>query len=127
MVDHVDLKQFKLTNDEEIICEVMVWNDRTTDDIVVRRALRIVSLDDPGGSMRYYTFKPWMLMNNDPDSIHVLNSNHIISESSPTKIAMEYYYDVLKEMTETDDEPEIFDLSNYEDEDSDGESTKVYH
>lgn len=127
MVDHVDLKQFKLTNDEEIICEVMVWNDSNTDDIVVRRALRIVSLDDPGGSMRYYTFKPWMLMNNDPDSIHVLNSKHIISESSPTNMAIEYYYDVLKEMAETDEEPEIFDLSNYEDEDSDGESTKVYH
>lgn len=125
MVDHVDLKQFKLTNEEEIICEVMVWNDKHTDDIVVRRALRIVSLDDQGGSMRYYTFKPWMLMNNDPDSIHVLNSNHIISESSPTKIAMEYYYDVINELKADDTEVEIIS-PEYETYDSD-EAPTIFH
>ena len=104
----MDLRQFKLVNDEEIICEVMEWNNEETSTMVVRRALKIVATDDHTSEMRYYTFKPWMLMNNDPDSLQVLNSTHIISESSPTKIAVSYYYDVIKEMS-TNEELQILE------------------
>jgi hypothetical protein len=101
-----DLRQFKLTNDDEIICEVVEWNDDEHDTLLVRRALKIVALDDHAESMRYYTFKPWMLMNNDPDQLQVVNSYHIVSESQPAKIALEYYNDVIKQLKE-DDEPEL--------------------
>jgi|SRR6056300_557523 len=101
-----DLRQFKLTNDEEIICEVMEWNDEETDTLVVRRALKIVALDDHSESMRYYTFKPWMLMNNDPDTVQILNAQHIVSECHPVKIAVEYYNDVIKEL-QTEEVPEL--------------------
>jgi hypothetical protein len=96
----MDIRQFKLTNDEEIICEVVEWNDEENDTMVVRKALQIIALDDNPASMRYYTFKPWMLMNNDPELLQVLNSYHIIAEAQPTKIAMQHYNDVIKEMTE---------------------------
>lgn len=119
----MDLRQFKLVNDDEIICEVMEWNNEETDTIVVRRALKIVALDDMANDMRYYTFKPWMLMNNDPESLQVLNSMHIVSESSPTKMAVSYYYDVIKELSATD-EPEV-ELLSYDD-DSAAES-QIYH
>ncbi len=104
----IDIRQFKLTNDEEIICEVVSWNDEDNDAMVVRRALRIIAVDDTSASMRYYTFKPWMLMNNDPDSMQVLNSYHIISESKPAKVAVEHYYDVLKDMKDEPFEYEAF-------------------
>ena len=49
-----------------------------------------------------------MLMNNDPDSMQVLNSYHIISESKPAKVAVEHYYDVLKDMKDEPFEYEAF-------------------
>ena len=107
----VDLRQFKLTNEEEIICEVVEWNDDEHDTMVVKRALKIVALDDAEGSMRYYTFKPWMMMNNDPESLQVLNSYHIVSECHPTKVATSYYYDVIREMKEFESEYEPLEMS----------------
>ena len=108
----MDIRQFKLTNDEEIICEVVEWNTQENDTMVVRKALQIIAMDDAPASMRYYTFKPWMLMNNDPEVLQVLNSFHIIAEAQPTKIAIQHYYDVLKEMKE---EPFEYDTFTSED------------
>ena len=108
----MDLRQFKLTNDEEIICEVVEWNNEETDTMVVRGALKIIAIDDTSNAMRYYTFKPWMMMNNDPKSLQVLNSYHIVSEASPTKVATEHYTDVITELSAEDPEEnlEVFDL-----------------
>ena len=121
----MDLRQFKLVNDDEIICEVLEWNNEETSTIVVRRALKIIAVDDLEGSMRYYTFKPWMLMNNDPDALQVLNSTHIVSESSPAKVAIEYYNDVINELKADDAEVEIIS-PEYETYDSD-EAPTIFH
>jgi hypothetical protein len=99
----MDLRQFKLTNDEEIICEVVQWNDEEHDTIVVRKALKIIAFDDMETSMRYFTFKPWMLMNTDPSALHVLNSYHIVSEATPSPTAQEYFKDIIAEMSESED------------------------
>jgi hypothetical protein len=99
----MDLRQFKLSNNEEIICEVVEWNDDETDTIVIRKALRIHALDDVDVSMRYYTFKPWIMMNNDPDTLHIINSMHIVSESTPAKVAIEYFNDVISDLKKEDD------------------------
>ena len=103
----MNLKQLKLTNGDELICEVLDQKLTDNDMIVVRKALRIVSVDDVDESMRFYMFKPWQLMNNDPETMHVLNSTHIISQTVPGKVALEYYTDVIKEMSE-EDEPEVY-------------------
>ena len=106
----MDIRQFKLTNDEEIICEVVEWNDDEHDTMVVRGALKIIAIDDTSHSMRYYTFKPWMMMNNDPKSLQVLNSYHIVSECAPTKVALEHYRDVISEMVIDDIEEQIEEI-----------------
>lgn len=110
----MDLRQFKLNNDDEIICEVVEWNDEEHDTMVVRKAMKIVTVDDMETSMRYYTFRPWMSMNTNPDTLHVLNSYHILAESQPSPVAEEYFYDIIKEMKNHDDEKDddgIFRLS----------------
>lgn len=106
----MDLRQFKLTNDEEIICEVVEWNDDEHDTMVVRGALKIIAIDDTSTAMRYYTFKPWMMMNNDPKSLQVLNSYHIVSECAPTQIATQHYNDVIKEMVIDDIEEQLEEI-----------------
>jgi len=103
----MDLRQFKLTNEDEIICEVVEWNDDENDNLLVKRALKIHATDDFDGTMRYYTFKPWMMMNNDLDSLQVLSSYHIICESVPTKVAIQYYNEVVNDMVNTGDDTEL--------------------
>jgi hypothetical protein len=103
----MDLRQFKLTNNEEIICEVVEWNDEETDTIVIRKALRIHAIDDTDVSMRYYTFKPWIMMSTDPDTLHIINSAHIVSESTPAKVALEYFNDVISDLREDETEIEL--------------------
>ena len=42
------IKQFKLTNNEEIICEIMEWDTGDeTGDILVKKALRVISVEEP--------------------------------------------------------------------------------
>ena len=103
----MDLRQFKLTNNEEIICEVVEWNNEETDTIVIRKALRIHAIDDTDVSMRYYTFKPWIMMSTDPDTLHIVNSAHIVSESTPTKFALEYFNEVIDNLREDETEIEL--------------------
>ena len=103
----MDLRQFKLTNNEEIICEVVEWNDDETDTIVIRKALQIHALDDADVSMRYYTYKPWIMMNTDTDALHIINSAHIISESIPTEFAIEYFNEVIDNLREADTDLEL--------------------
>ena len=73
-------------------------DDDEHDTMVVRRALRIIGVEDPSASMRYYTFKPWMSMCGDPDTMQVLNPIHIISEAKPAKVALMHYNDILKDI-----------------------------
>ena len=40
------VKQFKLTNNEEIVCEVKQWHDEETDEIIVKNALKVVGVED---------------------------------------------------------------------------------
>tara|TARA_R110000772_G_scaffold121989_2_gene228282 strand:- start:1702 stop:2082 length:381 start_codon:yes stop_codon:yes gene_type:complete len=103
----MDIRQFKLANDEEIICEVVEWNNEEDDTMIVRKALQIVAIDDASVSMRYYSFKPWMLMNHDPEVVQIVNSYHIIAESQPAKVTIEHYHEVLKELA---DDPFEYDL-----------------
>ena len=103
----MDLRQFKLSNNEEIICEVVEWNDEETDTIVIRKALRIHAIDDTDVSMRYYTFKPWIMMNNDPDTLHIINSMHIVAESTPAEVALEYFNDVIADLREDETDLEL--------------------
>ena len=41
-----DIKQFKLTNDDEIICEVIQWDEPENSAMLIRAAMRIVLIED---------------------------------------------------------------------------------
>ena len=121
----MELRQFKFANNDEVICEVLEWNTEEDDLIVVRKAMKIVSVDDPVEELRYYTFKPWISMNNDPDLIQTVNSYHIVSENVPSDIAKKTYYEVLSEMVKFAAEQDLEDFDGDEDDDSDQGSNVV--
>ena len=110
----MEIKHFKLTNGEEVICEVVEWDNEETRDIVIRKALRIEpkqkSADDDV-SYKYYTFHPWMAMQNSINELQTLNSDHVISVAAPSSVAMEYFDGVVEEVSALSEAPEIYDAA----------------
>jgi len=87
-----DYKQFKLTNGDEMICELVASGDEdSTADVIVRRAMKIVTTDDLEENIRYYTLKPWMSFQDDTADLVALNSVHIVGESTPSETVMLHY------------------------------------
>ena len=87
-----EYKQFKLTNGEELICELVASGDEdSTADVIVRRAMKIVVSDDLEENIRYYTLKPWMSFMDDTQELVALNSVHIVGEAKPSETMMIHY------------------------------------
>lgn len=100
------IRQFKLSNGEEIICEVLEWNSDGDPTIVVRHAFRLVTVEDPRVGFRYFTFRPWMTYMNEPEKEVILNSGNIIGETTPTGKLAENYELTVQAAYESAQEPE---------------------
>ena len=86
------IKQFKLTNNEEIICEVVEWNTGDdAGDILVKQALRVITVEDYQKGWRFFAFRPWMSFQDDPASLQTINSSHIIVTTSPSNNILKHY------------------------------------
>lgn len=87
-----EFKQFKLTNGDEMICELVAsGEEEDTADVIVRRAMKIVVTDDLEENIRYYTLKPWFSFQDDTKDLIALNSVHIVGESTPSETVMMHY------------------------------------
>ena len=87
-------KQFKLTNGDEMVCEIIEISEEMG-DVIVRCAMKIVITDDLEENVRYYTLKPWVSFQDDTSDLISLNSVHIIGESTPSVSMMEHYAKAL--------------------------------
>ena len=97
----MNIKQFKLTNNEEIICEVVEWdtNDEVG-DILVKKALRIIGVEDYQKGWRFFAFRPWMSFQDDPEAMQTINSSHIIVTTNPTNKILNHYKACLRGIKE---------------------------
>jgi len=95
-----DYKQFKMSNDDEILCEVIEWNNEENDALIVRNVMRVVQVEDFEKGIRFYAFRPWMGFIEDPAELHTINSGHIIAEINPSKELLKHYLKSLKETTD---------------------------
>ena len=75
------LRQFKLTTGEEIICEVLEWNDEETDLIVIRHAVEIQYIVKD--SYRMCTMRPWLLQQVQNEFFQTLSANHVVADARP--------------------------------------------
>lgn len=92
-IEKNNIKQFKLTNNEEIVCEVISWPsiDDEFDEVVVRKALKIIAVEDYQRGWKFFAFRPWMSFQDDPNSIQGLNATHIIVTSNPSDAVLKHY------------------------------------
>jgi len=94
-----EFKQFKLTNGDEMICELVAAGEEdSTADVIVRRAMKIVVNDDLEENIRYYTLKPWMSFIDNTTDIVALNSVHIVGEATPSETVMFHYAAALADV-----------------------------
>lgn len=84
------IKQFKMTNDDEIICEV-VSSESGDAGLVVRSCMKIMVVEDFQRGVRFYAFRPWFSFVDDPSELHILNSNQVIGEANPSDNMLSHY------------------------------------
>jgi len=100
MIDINNVKQIKLSDGSEIICEIM---EELEEDIVVRCAFRIARIDlDVERS--YYMFKPWMTYVEEPDHFVTINLYHLLAATIPSKEILEQYENAIEKINEARNE-----------------------
>lgn len=114
----MNLKQFKLTNDDEIICEVVQDSELPEEEgnIIIRKALKIACAEDFENNVRYYSFRPWVSFQESSDELSVLNAYHIIGETLPSKRLVIHYAAAIKEVTSAERSKREFNLDKLIDE-----------
>lgn len=102
--------QFKLSNGDEIIVNVIQEPEGEDINIVIKDAMMIVRSEEVDSGFRYYSLRPWMSFQLNSDYFQLLNYSHIIGEAKPDKqLVIQYEKAIENEMgpTREDDEQEI--------------------
>ena len=104
-----NIRQFKLTNGDEIVCDVVEWPD--VDDehngLVVRNAYKIFMLNTLNPTEnRYYQFRPWLVYQDNKEFFQIINADHIVAEATPADELLVHYYRIINDI---DDEENIED------------------
>lgn len=89
-----EIKQFKLVSGDEIICEVIEWPTDDYSGLVVRRVLQLRTTFDKKGN-RYYTFRPWMALQEGGEMFISLESNHLVGEANPDGVMLRNYKEAI--------------------------------
>lgn len=113
----MNLKQFKLTNDDEVICEVVDMGEEDEDGgIVIRKALKIDVSEDYENEYRYYSFKPLIAFQDRIEELIVMNVGHIICETLPSRTLAIHYARAIKELERTENMKKEMDIEQWLDE-----------
>jgi 23S rRNA maturation mini-RNase III len=72
--------------------------------MVVRKAFKVVQVDDPIRGIRYFTLRPWMLYQIGDEIFNTINTNHIVSEGNPSPQLFHQYQTAIRETEKQDEE-----------------------
>lgn len=92
-----DVKQFKLTSGDEIVCDVVDWPGSDSSDIVVRNVMQILKITH-SVTEQYYVFRPWIHYIESSEELVIINSTHIVSTTNPNKLLFEQYLWAVSDM-----------------------------
>ena len=87
--------QFRLSNGDEIVAQVIQEPTGEDINIVVKNAMMIIRAENIAQGIRYYSFRPWMSYQLDDEYFQLLNFNHIIGEAKPDADLLEQYKKAL--------------------------------
>jgi hypothetical protein len=99
-MDMGNVKHFKLSNGEEMLCDIV---EELDDEIIIRNALKIVRIEE-SIDKAYYIFKSWMIFQEDPNNVLSLNMFHVMGIATPAEELMEQYEVALGTLFGPEDE-----------------------
>ena len=94
-----DIRQLKLASGEEILCEVVQWAEGEDFEILVRKAMRLIMMENPDG-MKYYAFRPWMVYQESNEDLLIINSTHVVGMGFPTESLIVQWQEATADMQE---------------------------
>lgn len=89
--------QYRLVSGDEILAEVIEFPDDGTSEIICRNVLQIDAFFREETFEKYYAFKPYNHCVDGPMDFTIINSNHIISTTTPSSDLMSSYIDARDE------------------------------
>ena len=92
-----EVRQFKLASGEEVVCEVIQWHNEEELELIVRKAMKLV-MGEMDTGVRYYSFRPWMVYQENPEDLVVLNGNHVIGIAYPPESLIAQYDEAVDDM-----------------------------
>lgn len=90
-------RQLKLTNGDEIVADVYQWNDDDHDEVVVKNAMKLNLYEGPTGE-KFFSFRPWMVYQEQESDLLVLLARHIISIAIPIEPLLVQYRAAVSNM-----------------------------
>jgi len=109
-----EIIQLKLSSGEEVLCEIIQWDDQHNATILVKNAFEIVFLQSPTGAMRLCTLRPFMVGQIEEGYNIALNGDLIVSQASPTREILNNYRDTLDEYLKFNEGPTDEELKEIE-------------
>ena len=113
-----EIRHFKLTSGEEVICEVMEWDSEESSSIIIRAAMQLVENISIRTGVKIFSFRPWLSFQEDPGLLQTINSMHIVGETFPSTQLLQMYKKCLIKLNnylnEKGDLPPI-DLDEFDD------------
>lgn len=105
---------FKMTNGEEVICQVVDWAEDSEDDYIVRNSLCVVQKTISDNQTRYM-FKPWFTMVERTDQYICIAKEHIIACTIPSSILYTEYRRAVNEMISSSRKKKLSPLDSVKD------------
>jgi len=95
-----NIKHLKLTNNDEIVCEIVSYpNNEESDEIIIKKALKIITVEDYFRGFRFFAFRPWLSFQDDPATLQSLNATHVIVTANPSPDMLKYYKATVRAIT----------------------------
>ena len=104
--------QFKLTNGDEIVAQIVQEPEGEDYNIVVKNVMMVVRSEHLREGFRYYSFRPWMSFQLNDDYFQLLNFNQIIGEAKPSKVLLDQYFKAIESEQDIEADSDVDNLKN---------------
>lgn len=113
-----ELRQFKLANGDEIVCEIVQWHNEEELELVIRKPMKLAFGEYEKG-IRYYAFRPWMVYAESSEDFIILNGHHVVGITEPSPPLVAQWKEAVDEMERA------YDQRMKEHEEATGEKTET--
>ena len=98
------IRQFKLSSGDELLCEVIEWDDAENAELIVRHCFEVRKCENEQLNARYYAIRPYMSFQVGPHHVLSLNSDQILMSGLPSSEMVKQYKIAIKNNEIPDEE-----------------------